>query len=67
MYRGPGEVSFSDPTPPVRARAGDTTVTFGAPGEYMLRFLAQDSQTGNKCCWTNGYVKVAVQAADSPR
>ncbi len=67
VYRGSGEVSFSNPTPPVQEGRTITTATFGAPGEYMVRFLAQDSQTGNKCCWTNGYVKVFVQAADSLR
>ena len=63
VYRGPGEVRFSNPTPSVEGGRALTTATFSTAGEYILRFLAQDSQSGNKCCWTNGYVKVAVQAA----
>jgi hypothetical protein len=43
-----------------------TTAVFSAAGEYMLRFLAEDSRSGNKCCWTNGYVKVAVRDAKAP-
>ena len=62
VHRGPGEVKFGNPTPPVEGGKAVTTATFSTPGEYMLRFLAEDSRTGNKCCWTNGYVKVAVQA-----
>jgi len=63
VYRGAGEVRFSNPAPPVEGGKAHTTATFSTPGDYVLRFLAQDSQTGNKCCWTNGYVKVSVQPA----
>jgi hypothetical protein len=65
VYRGPGGAIFSNPTPPIEQEKAQTTVTFSAAGDYMLHFLAIDSQSGNKCCWTNGYVKVAVQAADA--
>jgi hypothetical protein len=38
--------------------------TFEQPGEYVLaqvdNFDAPDSSGGNQCCWTNGYVAVAV-------
>ncbi len=42
-----------------------TTVTFKAPGEYILRAQAND-QTGDGgggdlCCWTNALVKVTVK------
>jgi hypothetical protein len=67
VYRGPGEVTFSNPMPSLEDGRANTTATFSAPGEYIVRLLAQDSQTGNKCCWTNGYVKVSVQAADGAR
>jgi hypothetical protein len=40
-------------------------VTFPEPGEYLMRarvdnFSATDSNDGDQCCWTNGYVKVTV-------
>lgn len=67
VYRGPGEASFSNPTPPIEQGKAHTMVTFSTAGDYMLHLLAIDSQSGNKCCWTNGYVKVAVQAAEHAR
>ena len=60
-YRGSGTVRFSDPTPEVVQGKARTTVTFSAPGEYMLHLLAIDSRTPTRCCYTNGYVKVTVQ------
>lgn len=41
-----------------------TTATFSQPGEYMLHVLAIDSRSANRCCWTNGYVKVTVEAGE---
>jgi hypothetical protein len=40
-------------------------VTFPEPGEYLMRarvdnFSATDSNDGDQCCWTNGFVKVTV-------
>ena len=67
VFRGAGEVKFGNPTPPVEGGRALTTATFSTPGEYMLRFLAWDSQTGNKCCWTNGFVKVTAQGARPAR
>lgn len=67
VYRGPGEVKFSNATPPVESGRALTTATFSTAGDYTLRFVAQDSQSGNRCCWTNGYVRVAVQAAATPQ
>lgn len=69
-YRGPGEVTFRERSPEL----GDdgrvtTTVTFGAPGDYVLRLLASDDSGGQgaimaggfQCCWTNAYVDVRVE------
>jgi hypothetical protein len=63
VYRGPGGVTFSDPTPSIEGGKAQATAVFSTAGEYVLRVLAEDSRSGTKCCWTNGYVKVAVQAA----
>jgi hypothetical protein len=42
-----------------------TTVTFTAPGEYLLRVQANDISGegggGFQCCWTNAHVKVTVK------
>ncbi len=40
--------------------------TFTEPGEYLMRarvdnFSATDSNDGDQCCWTNGYVRVTVR------
>lgn len=64
-YRGPGAVSFSNPMPTVEQGKARTTATFSRPGEYMLHLLAIDSRSGTKCCWTNGYVRVAVTSGSS--
>jgi len=42
-----------------------TQVTFPEPGEYMIRFradnfLATDSKFDNVCCWSNAYFPVTV-------
>jgi hypothetical protein len=66
-HRGPGTVTFDRARYSV-ARQGDVvsaTATFSAPGEYVLRVQANDESGegggGFQCCWTNTYVKVAVQ------
>jgi hypothetical protein len=61
-YSGPGTVTFSNSNPPIdKAHKATTSATFSAPGEYVLRVLAEDSGgSGAQCCWTNGYVKVSV-------
>ena len=76
VYRAPGAVTFSNDHPAaVKAdRSGSkaafsgkatTTVTFSAPGEYMLNVTANDYSgeggAGFQCCWTTGKVKVSVQ------
>jgi hypothetical protein len=70
LYRGPGNVTFADDAPAIDERGkAETTVSFDAPGEYVLRVLAWDDSGGQSaimaggffCCWTNGYVAVQVQ------
>ena len=61
VYRGSGAVSLSDPSPAIEQGKARTAVTFSRPGEYMLQLLAIDSQSGTKCCWTNGYIRVVVR------
>ena len=69
-YRGPGTVTFSDDQPDIDESGKATTnVTFGEPGEYVLRALAWDESGGQRavmaggffCCWTNGFVRVDVR------
>jgi hypothetical protein len=61
-YRGPGTVTFSNPTPTIEQGNATTSATFGEPGEYTLRVLASDgSGFGGQCCWTNGYVRVTAE------
>ena len=65
-FRGPGNVTFSNPRPPVDKADGraTTTATFSAPGEYILRAQANDVSGdgggGFQCCWTNAHVVVTV-------
>jgi hypothetical protein len=77
-YRGTGEVTFDNPQPKVEADPGSeipiknvfngkgtTIVTFGEPGEYMLRVVANDSSGPDGgdfvCCWTNAEIRVKVE------
>ena len=62
VYRGAGAVSSAIGRQPSSREKRSTTVTFSEPGDYMLHLLAIDSRTANRCCWTNGYVKVTVEA-----
>jgi len=78
-FRGPGNVTFADEKPMIEAADFDTpgkavfkgkattTVTFSAPGEYVLRLVANDwsgeGGRGFQCCWSNAYAKVSVKAA----
>lgn len=66
-HQGPGDVTFSEPSPKVDGATGEatTTATFSEPGEYVLRVRANDDSgvmdAGHaQCCWTNGFVKVIV-------
>ncbi len=69
-HQGPGEATFAERTgvvePAAWAEDGGaevaTTVTFSAPGEYLLRVLAFNviREFEFQCCWTNGFVPVTV-------
>lgn len=74
-FRGPAPVAFASDKPDVekipRAKSpapfdgrASTTVTFSAPGEYLLHVTANDYSgeggQGFQCCWTNAQVKVTV-------
>jgi hypothetical protein len=71
-FRGPGDVTFAQQRVPVRLKGNfnvfekaETTATFSAPGEYILRATANDSSGdgggGDQCCWTTAHVKVTVK------
>jgi hypothetical protein len=71
-FRGPGDVTFSQARVPVQLKGNfttfqkaETTATFSAPGEYILRAVANDSSGdgggGDQCCWTTAHVKVIVK------
>jgi hypothetical protein len=66
-HQGPGDVTFSKTTEQVPTSGGSmtTTVMFSEPGEYIVRVRANDASgvagAGHaQCCWTNGFVRVAV-------
>jgi len=66
-HSGPGPVVFDPQKAPFPTPTGQstTTATFKEPGDYVIRVKADafgyaDSSSGNQCCWTNGYQKVAV-------
>jgi hypothetical protein len=68
-FRGPGTVTFAQARPTVdRANGGkaETTATFSAPGEYVLRLQVNDASGdgggGFQCCWTNAHVAVSVKS-----
>jgi hypothetical protein len=70
LYRGPGKVTFSNAKPAVDAANGgktETTATFDAPGDYVLRLVGNDASGegggGEQCCWTTTHVRVQVKAA----
>jgi len=76
LHRGPADVTFGNAKPAIDKAADGkttTTVTFTAPGDYILRAQANDVSGegggGFQCCWTNAHVKVTVspQSASSPR
>jgi len=66
-HQGPGEVTFGEASHRVSDAdvAVVNTVTFGAPGEYVIRIRATESggvsTAGHaQCCWSNGFVAVFV-------
>lgn len=65
-FRGPGEVTFDNPRPPVEPDgAVAAVVRFADPGEYVIRIQVNDASGdgggGFQCCWTNVHVKVLVR------
>ncbi|HEX6464988.1 MAG TPA: hypothetical protein VFZ98_11055 [Vicinamibacterales bacterium] len=61
-------VTFTPPSSRVNVTGGlaTTQATFAAPGDFVVRARANDASgvTGAghaQCCWTNGFVKVAVK------
>jgi hypothetical protein len=67
-YRGPGTVTFNPRV--ITANPTDkatTSVTFSAPGQYILRVLVMGDEMSSptaqtyQCCWTNGYAQVTVE------
>jgi hypothetical protein len=73
VFRGVAPVKFSADRPAVEklerpgiafAGKATTSATFSAPGDYILRIVANDYSGdgggGFQCCWTNGQVKVSV-------
>ena len=67
---GPGPVGETEqiriPDSGPNADKGIFRATFDTPGQYVIRIridsfnAAGDSQMGNQCCWSNGYVRVNV-------
>ena len=65
MSRGAGHVTFANATPAVDAANGgksETTATFDAPGDYVLR-VQGGTPSNEQCCWTSANVKVTVKPA----
>ena len=66
-FRGPGQVKFENPKPPIEPGDGRSTVTatFDTPGEYVLRAEVTDSSGlgggGFQCCWSTVHVGVTVK------
>ena len=64
-FRGADTVTFDEESPAVEDGRASTTANFAAPGEYVLLVMTSDgSRRSNQCCWTNGYLRVRVAAAD---
>jgi hypothetical protein len=57
--------SFKPPPPAIFSGVATTTAQFSAPGEYILRVVANDASgdggRGFQCCWSNAQVKVTVK------
>lgn len=64
-YRGPGNVTFANATPELKADQATTTATFSEPGDYILLLTADDGtmMTRFTCCYSRAQVKVKVGGA----
>jgi hypothetical protein len=65
-FRGPGLVTIAKASPVSDSDGMSTAVvTFGTPGEYILRVQVNDASGegggGFQCCWTSAHVRVAVE------
>jgi hypothetical protein len=71
-HRGPGDVTFAQSRIPLVTKRNPTlfleattTVTFAAPGEYVVRAQVNDTSGdgggGEQCCWTTAMIKVDVR------
>ena len=66
-HRGPGKVTFDRArlSVPKQGDMVSAAATFSAAGDYLLRVQANDESGegggGFQCCWTNTYIKVAIQ------
>lgn len=67
LHRGPAPVEFSEPSQRFTESADQnptSTVTFAAPGTYVLRAEGLDETGvgggGFQCCWTSAMVQVTV-------
>ena len=68
LHRGPADVTFGNAKPTIDKAADgktSTTVTFTAPGDYILRAQANDVSGegggGFQCCWTNAHLNVTIR------
>ena len=66
-FQGPrGEVMFTSKSESFQAGDGltpltsTTEATFSEPGDYLVIVQVLQGSYGGQCCWTNGYVRVAV-------
>ncbi len=65
-HQGPGDVTFGEASQRVSDAEVATvnTVTFDAPGQYVIRIRATDTGVStaghSQCCWSNGFVRVSV-------
>jgi hypothetical protein len=65
-HQGPSPAEFGEMEPePDEDGETTTTATFSEPGAYLLRvrvdnFNPLEGSLGDQCCWTNGYINVAV-------
>ena len=69
--QGPGDVAFDEKRQTFQesTQNPETTVTFSAPGDYVIRVEALDETGsgggGSQCCWTSAHLRVTVTGAAS--
>jgi len=75
-YRGPGQVTFTNPRTIVEGGKATTAATFSDPGLYVIHATASDGSVpttpegdaipGSACCWTTGSVTITVKPGATP-